>query len=102
MRSKLQRMPLLLFLPSAFYFKHGDTYDHQFTFYAKEYEMMYAKERIHRREVERASARAREGHGEYEMQLNEVMEKLRVAQEQKLSLKGQLENASLQRTSHGT
>lgn len=49
------------------------------------HEIMYAKER---KELERAFARARKVGENTEMQLNEVMEELRVAQEQKLSLKG--------------
>ncbi|KAK6162321.1 hypothetical protein DH2020_002162 [Rehmannia glutinosa] len=57
---------------------------------AKACETMYAKELRRRRENEEALARGREEAEKMKMQLGEIMEKLRVAQEQKFSLECQI------------
>ncbi|KAL8495234.1 hypothetical protein ACS0TY_019405 [Phlomoides rotata] len=53
---------------------------------AKAYETMYAEEQRRRREIEEAVARGREDAEKMKRQLDEVMEELRVAQEQMFSL----------------
>lgn len=57
---------------------------------AKASETMYAEEQRRRREIEEGLARAREESENMKWQLDEVMEELRVAQEQKLSLERQI------------